>query len=95
MTEAIDIAVVGATGVVGEALLEILAERKFPVGTAYALASERSVGKEVDFGRRTLVGDRNPTLGYGGPCCTASAQQGLFPLNEGRPGFGDRRAPED
>ncbi len=57
MTEAIDIAVVGATGVVGEAMLEILAERKFPVGTVYALASERSVGKEVDFGRRTLVVD--------------------------------------
>jgi aspartate-semialdehyde dehydrogenase len=57
MTEAIDIAVVGATGVVGEAMLEILAERKFPVGTTYALASERSVGKEVDFGRRTLVVD--------------------------------------
>ncbi len=57
MTEAIDIAVVGATGVVGEAMLEILAQRKFPVGTAYALASERSLGKEVDFGRRTLVVD--------------------------------------
>jgi aspartate-semialdehyde dehydrogenase len=57
MTEAIDIAVVGATGVVGEAMLEILAERKFPVGKVYALASERSVGKEVDFGHRTLVVD--------------------------------------
>ena len=57
MTEAIDVAVVGATGVVGEAMLEILAERNFPAGTVYALASERSVGKEVDFGRRTLVVD--------------------------------------
>jgi len=57
MTEAIDIAVVGATGVVGEAMLEILAERKFPVGKVYALASERSVGKEVDFGHRAIVVD--------------------------------------
>jgi aspartate-semialdehyde dehydrogenase len=57
MNEAIDIAVVGATGVVGEAMLEILAERKFPVGKVYALASERSVGKEVDFGHRAIVVD--------------------------------------
>ena len=43
-----DVAVVGATGAVGEAMLEILAQRKFPVGKLYALASERSVGKKVD-----------------------------------------------
>jgi len=54
MTDRIDIAVVGATGVVGESMLEILAERKFPVGTVYALASERSVGKNVAFGNREL-----------------------------------------
>jgi len=57
MTKAIDIAVVGATGVVGEAMLEILEARKFPVGKVYALASERSVGKEVDFGRKALPVD--------------------------------------
>lgn len=55
MSDAIDVAVVGATGVVGEAMLEILAERKFPVGNVYALASERSVGKKVEFGDRTLT----------------------------------------
>ena len=49
-----NIAVVGATGVVGEAILEILAERKFPLGEIYALASERSVGKTVKFGNRDL-----------------------------------------
>ncbi|MDX1481210.1 MAG: aspartate-semialdehyde dehydrogenase [Woeseiaceae bacterium] len=54
MKETFDIAVVGATGVVGENMLGILAERQFPVGTVYALASERSVGKTVDFGGRTL-----------------------------------------
>jgi aspartate-semialdehyde dehydrogenase len=55
MTTKFDVAVVGATGVVGGAMLEILAERKFPVGKVYALASERSVGKRVEFGNRELV----------------------------------------
>jgi len=55
MTDRIDVAVVGATGVVGESMLEILAERKFPVGTVHALASERSVGKTVAFGNRELT----------------------------------------
>jgi len=50
-----DVAVVGATGAVGTALLEILAERKFPLGKIYALASERSAGERVDFGGRELV----------------------------------------
>jgi len=54
MADNFDVAVVGATGVVGESMLEILAERKFPVGKVYALASERSVGKTVDFGNREL-----------------------------------------
>lgn len=54
MTMKYDIAVVGATGAVGEAMLEILSQRKFPVGDIYALASERSVGKTVNFGNREL-----------------------------------------
>ncbi len=54
MSDCIDVAVVGATGVVGEAMLEILSQRKFPVGQVYALASERSVGKRVAFGNRQL-----------------------------------------
>ncbi len=54
MQKKFDVAVVGATGVVGEAMLEILAERKFPVGKIYALASERSLGKTVRFGDREL-----------------------------------------
>jgi aspartate-semialdehyde dehydrogenase len=49
-----DVAVVGATGVVGETILAILASREFPARKVYALASERSVGKEVAFGRKTL-----------------------------------------
>ena len=57
MTDRFDVAVVGATGVVGEAMLEILAERKFPVGEVYALASERSVGRTVAFGNVELAVD--------------------------------------
>jgi aspartate-semialdehyde dehydrogenase len=44
-----DIAVVGATGAVGEAMLEILEERDFPVNNLYPLASSRSEGKTVQF----------------------------------------------
>ena len=54
MTKTVDIAVVGATGAVGETMLSILAERKFPVGKVYALASSRSAGKRVEFGSRQL-----------------------------------------
>ena len=50
-----DVAVVGATGAVGSAMLEILAERKFPVGKVYALASERSAGERLPFGDQQLV----------------------------------------
>lgn len=49
-----NIAVVGATGAVGEALLSILAERDFPIAKLVPLASERSVGSEVDFGMKTV-----------------------------------------
>ena len=49
------VAVVGATGAVGAALLEILAERRFPARSVVALASERSAGSEVEYGRRKLV----------------------------------------
>lgn len=50
MSKKYDVAVVGATGAVGETMLSILAERKFPVGNVYALASQRSAGKQVAFG---------------------------------------------
>jgi len=54
MSRTFNVAVVGATGAVGEAMLEILAERKFPVGEVYALASERSAGSRVRFGDKML-----------------------------------------
>lgn len=55
MSKKYDVAVVGATGAVGETMLEILAERKFPVGEVYAVASSRSAGSRVKFGDRSLV----------------------------------------
>ncbi len=48
------IAVVGATGNVGHEMLNILHERNFPVDDVIALASERSIGKEVSFGDKNL-----------------------------------------
>jgi aspartate-semialdehyde dehydrogenase len=48
------VAIVGATGNVGRAMLEILAERQFPADEVVALASRRSMGVEVSFGDRTL-----------------------------------------
>ncbi len=44
------VAVIGATGNVGRAMLQILVERKFPVDEVVALASARSAGREVSFG---------------------------------------------
>jgi aspartate-semialdehyde dehydrogenase len=43
------VAVVGATGLVGTKMLQVLAERNFPVTELIPVASERSVGKEVEF----------------------------------------------
>ena len=50
------IAVVGATGLVGTKMLEVLAERNFPVSELIPVASERSVGKSVEFkGKKYIV----------------------------------------
>ncbi|MGH8278281.1 MAG: aspartate-semialdehyde dehydrogenase [Gammaproteobacteria bacterium] len=49
-----DVVVLGATGAVGTSMLEILAEREFPVGRVHALASARSAGKRVEFAGREL-----------------------------------------
>ena len=55
MSRKFDVAVVGATGAVGETMLSILAERNFPVGEIHAVASARSAGKRVEFGNKQLV----------------------------------------
>ena len=49
-----NVAVLGATGAVGHEIITILEERNFPIENIYALASKRSVGKEVSFGNKVL-----------------------------------------
>ena len=49
------VAMVGATGAVGEAVLSILKERRFPVSELVPLASERSAGELVEFGARHVT----------------------------------------
>ncbi len=72
MSKTYDVAVVGATGVVGEAMLEILAQRDFPVGKIHALASERSLGRSVTFGGRKLSVENLADFDF------TSVQIGLF-----------------
>jgi len=72
MTEKYNIAIVGATGAVGEAMISILEERKFPVDRVYALASERSVGKRIPFNGRSLKVENLETFDF------SKANIGLF-----------------
>jgi len=55
MSKQVNVAIVGATGAVGETMLKILAERNFPVGKLHVLASERSAGGEVHYGAKSLI----------------------------------------
>ena len=55
MSEGWNIAILGATGAVGEALLETLAERQFPVGDIYALARTDSAGEHLRFGGKSVM----------------------------------------
>ena len=49
MSQAFDVAVLGATGLVGQTMIELLAERGFPVNRLYPLASKRSAGTSISF----------------------------------------------
>ncbi|EJE5667158.1 aspartate-semialdehyde dehydrogenase [Salmonella enterica] len=55
MSEGWNIAILGATGAVSEALLETLAERQFPVGEIYALARHESAGEHLRFGGKSVI----------------------------------------
>lgn len=55
MSKTVTVAIVGATGAVGETMLKVLAERNFPLGKLHVLASERSAGGEVYYGAKSLV----------------------------------------
>ncbi|WP_171179029.1 aspartate-semialdehyde dehydrogenase [Ruegeria sp. HKCCD8929] len=60
------VVVVGATGNVGREMLNILAERQFPVDELAALASRRSLGTEVSFGDKTLTTQDLDTFDFTG-----------------------------
>ena len=72
MTKTVDVAVVGATGAVGEAMMEILEQRQFPVGKLYPLASERSAGKTLRFKGKSVVVQDLATFDF------SQVQVGLF-----------------
>ena len=55
MSKKYDVCILGATGAVGEAMLSILEQRKFPVGNLYLLASSRSAGSTVTFQGREMT----------------------------------------
>lgn len=58
MSKEFDVAVVGATGAVGETMISVLEQRKFPVRNLYPLASSRSAGSKVQFkGKHYTVKD--------------------------------------
>lgn len=58
MIKEVDIAIIGATTSIGETLLEVLEERKFPVGQIYLLDSEASSGARLEFSGYALkIGD--------------------------------------
>ncbi len=67
-----DVAVVGATGAVGETMLSILEQRKFPVGKVYALASARSAGKRIGFNDQSIKVEDLATFDF------SKVQIGLF-----------------
>ncbi|MGF1539901.1 MAG: aspartate-semialdehyde dehydrogenase [Pleurocapsa sp.] len=55
MSKKINVAILGATGAVGQELLALLAQRQFPLNNLKLLASPRSAGSKVEFGRRELI----------------------------------------
>lgn len=68
----VDVAVVGATGAVGQAMLNILEERNFPVNNIYPLASERSAGGQIQFNGKYHTVTRLDEFDF------SKAQVGLF-----------------
>ena len=54
MTQKFDVVVLGATGLVGKHMMEILEERKFPINNLYPLASARSAGEVIEFNGKSI-----------------------------------------
>jgi aspartate semialdehyde dehydrogenase (EC 1.2.1.11) len=72
MSKTYDVAVVGATGAVGDTMIRVLEERNLPVGKLYALASERSAGKIVQFKGQNIRVENLATFDF------SKVQIGLF-----------------
>lgn len=70
--KSVNVVIVGATGAVGEAMLEILEERKFPVDELFLVASERSAGKRLMYQGKSIVVQDLAKFDF------AQAQIGLF-----------------
>ncbi len=64
MLEPIDVAVLGATGVVGETMISILEKRKFPIRNLYALASEKTAGKIIFFNNKRIMVEDASTFDF-------------------------------
>ena len=65
-SESVNIGVVGATGQVGTKMLEILAERQFPVGTIRLFASARSAGRKIEWQGHEIEVEDASTASYEG-----------------------------
>lgn len=65
-SQQLNVGVVGATGLVGSMMRELLAERNFPVGTLRLFASARSAGKQVDFKGQPVTIEDAETADYAG-----------------------------
>ena len=72
MSRLFDVAVVGATGAVGETMLAILEQRNFPVGNVYPVASSRSAGTKLKFKERMATVENLDTFDF------SKTQIGLF-----------------
>jgi aspartate-semialdehyde dehydrogenase len=72
MSREFRVAVVGATGLVGETLIQVLEERDFPICELHALGSNRSVGKSVQYKGRSVPVKELPTFDF------TKADIGLF-----------------
>jgi aspartate-semialdehyde dehydrogenase len=55
MNNGYNVAVVGATGMVGQEFIKILLQRKFPMSSIHLYASDRSAGKKVFVGHQDIV----------------------------------------
>jgi aspartate-semialdehyde dehydrogenase len=72
MSRSFRVAVVGATGLVGDSMISILEERQFPVSELHALASNRSLGRSVQFHGRSIAVEELDSFDF------ARADIGLF-----------------